>query len=515
MSEVSLCRPAGYANLTARLGLETIPNWHVSWVGIGSSQRTETDGATATTTYPPSYWPGDSLGAHLEFALKYDGVNLGILAAVFANADAAEIVSYVASKPLGKYARRTWFLYEFLTGKTLPLQDLSSGNYVDLLDEEQYYAVSPAPQVRRQRVNNNLLGDHRFCPTIRRTIRLREYEAMDLRSHCQKVVANYSPQMLRRAMTYLYSRETKSSFEIEHVRPGPTRTERFIALLQLADREDFCIKERLVELQNRTVDPRFAQAEYRDFQNYIGESLAWQRERVHYACPKPEQVPELMAGLLESHRVIERAGVSPVIAAAAIAYGFVFVHPFEDGNGRIHRFLIHNILARRSFSPPSLVLPVSAAMLKDLVDYDASLEAFSKPLMRLVDYDLDDEGRMTVRNDCAASYAYIDLTAQAEALYQFVEHTITRELVEELNFLENYDRTKAAIQRIIDMPDRKIDLFISVCLQNNGRLSARKRTSHFAMLTEDEILRMEQAVRASYQTASAAAVKGEGERHGL
>ena len=36
---------------------------------------------------------------------------------------------------------------------------------------------------------------------------------------------------------------------------------------------------------------------------------------------------------------------NPFLIEAAIAYGFVFLHPFEDGNGRIHRFLIHNILS--------------------------------------------------------------------------------------------------------------------------------------------------------------------------
>ena len=35
-----------------------------------------------------------------------------------------------------------------------------------------------------------------------------------------------------------------------------------------------------------------------------------------------------------------------VIAAAILAFGFVYIHPFEDGNGRIHRYLIHHVLAR-------------------------------------------------------------------------------------------------------------------------------------------------------------------------
>ena len=138
--------------------------------------------------------------------------------------------------------------------------------------------------------------------------------------------------------------------------------------------------------------------------------------------------------------------------------------------------------------------PVDASMLKNLADYDASLEAFSRPLMALVEHSIDEEGRLTVQNDTAQWYSYIDMTSQAEALFRFIEQTIDTELVEELEFLTNYDKTKKAIQEIVDMPDRQIDLFIRFCLQNNGRLSAGKRASHFDSLSEDEIAHMEHAI---------------------
>ncbi len=66
------------------------------------------------------------------------------------------------------------------------------------------------------------------------------------------------------------------------------------------------------------------------------------------------------------------------------------------------------------------------------------------------------------------------MTSQAEALYDFVEKTIETELVEELNFLASYDNTKKSIQDIIDMPDGRIDLFIKLCIQNNGYLSVEE-----------------------------------------
>lgn len=491
-------RPAGYQALVERFGLNVIPNWHQSHVAAGNVRRVEADGGAVREVYPSKYWPGETLGDHLEFALKYDGTNLAILAGVFEAAPQKEFQDYVESKPRGKYARRLWYLYEFLTRSTLPVEDLAQGGYIDLLDPAQYFTASPPRPHRRQKVHDNLLGDAGFCPMIRRTSTLCEYQETDLIGRCKRVVSHYAPELLKRALSYLYTEETKSSFEIEHIKASATRTERFIAMFQLAEKEDFCEKARLIDLQNRIVDPRFQESDYRKAQTYVGESVAWRREKVQFACPKPEDLDSLMAGLIAAHRRMEGGGVPPVIHAAAVAYGFVFLHPFEDGNGRIHRFLIHNILARRGFTPQGIMFPVSAAMLKNPGEYDASLEAFSRPLMSLVDYSLDENGHMTVENDTARWYAYIDLTPQAESLFRFIERTIDTELVEELSFLARYDETKKAIQDVVDMPDRQIDLFIRFCLQNNGRLSARKRESHFDFLSDDEVARMERAVQADH-----------------
>lgn len=144
------------------------------------------------------------------------------------------------------------------------------------------------------------------------------------------------------------------------------------------------------------------------------------------------------------------------------------------------------------------MFPVSAVMLKHPEDYDRSLKAFSRPLLQVVDYQLDEMGLMTVEGESAPWYSSIDMTAQAEALSEFIRKTIEEELVQELNFLTNYDATKKAIQKIIDMPDRLIDLFIQLCLQDNGNLSARKRSSHFDFLSDGELVAMERAVKDSY-----------------
>lgn len=490
-------KPVGYAKLISQYKLEVILNWHESAIAAGMGLKTETTQGQVRELFPPAYEPSDQLGDQLEFALKYDGTNLLILAKLFAVVDRDEIASYVRSKPTGKYARRIWYLYELLTGTRLPIEDLKQGNYVELLNPEDYY-TAPGKSVARQRIRDNLPGDGGFCPTIRRSSRLVQFEASNLGDRCRRIMKKYPLELLHRALSYLYTKESKSSFEIEHIKPTAMRTERFVSLLQLAEKEDFFTKPALIHLQNQIVDERFQDHDYRTTQNYVGESVSWENQRVHFVSPKPADLPGLMDGLFVAHERMNTNAVHPVVHAAVVAYGFVFMHPFEDGNGRIHRFLIHNVLSRRGFTPSGIMFPVSAVMLKNPKAYDTSLEAFSRPLMSLIDYTLDDQGRMAVQNDTADLYRYIDLTAQVEAMFEFIRETIEVELVEELRFLVKYDDTRRALQEIVDMPDRLMDLFIRCCLQNHGKLSSRKREEFFTMLREDEVERMEDVVNKSY-----------------
>ncbi len=57
----------------------------------------------------------------------------------------------------------------------------------------------------------------------------------------------------------------------------------------------------------------------------------------------------------------------------------------RDGNGRIHRFLINDTLARDKAIPDGVILPVSATITSSAefrAGYDRALEVFSRPFMR-------------------------------------------------------------------------------------------------------------------------------------
>ncbi len=81
--DLTRARPAGYEALIARYELAVVQNWHRSFVATGGPHRIETTSGITEEFYTSKYWPGDSLGDHLEFSLKYDGTNLAILAILF------------------------------------------------------------------------------------------------------------------------------------------------------------------------------------------------------------------------------------------------------------------------------------------------------------------------------------------------------------------------------------------------------------------------------------------------
>ena len=318
--------PAGYDHLLSRFDLTSMPRWHHSSVAdVGGRRRKALDEHRTEDIYPVQYWPGETVGDHLEFALKYDGVNLGCLKIIFGAAGETEIADYVKSKPTGKYSRRIWFLYEFLTGYRLPVEDLAIGTYLQLLEPEKYYTLAQGKRSRRHRIINNLLGTEEFCPIVRKTEKLKETDPVRFLRRCEDITRLYPPRLLRMALDYLYNKETKSSFEIENIKPDATRTEKFIDSLSTAKSKDFCDKESLIDLQNQIVDSRFKNKDYRTIQNYVGQTTSYRKEYIHYVCPKPEYLPSLMRGLLKCHQLIMEDNVSTVVHAAVISYGFVFI----------------------------------------------------------------------------------------------------------------------------------------------------------------------------------------------
>ena len=62
----------------------------------------------------PRHKPQASLRGHLTFALKYEGLDLVVLKRLFETVGDEAIIAWVNDEPNGSYARRVWFLYEWV-----------------------------------------------------------------------------------------------------------------------------------------------------------------------------------------------------------------------------------------------------------------------------------------------------------------------------------------------------------------------------------------------------------------
>jgi hypothetical protein len=441
--------------------------------------------------YTPRHKPGDTLQGHLTFALKYEGVDLAILKALFDHIDPQVIINIVEAEPTGSYSRRIWFLYEWLTDTTLELDDAAQGNFVPLINEKIQYAAA-ARDSKRHRVRNNLPGTREFCPLIRRTEKLDNFIDMKLSQAAVEHIGKTHADLLSRAAAFLLLKDSKASYTIEGETPPHNRIERWGKIIGEAGQRKLSVDE-LVYLQSIVIaDSRFITPGLRTEGGFVGDHdrAAGMPMPVHISA-RHEDLESLLSGLIETNQLLTDSGYDPVLAATLIAFGFIFIHPFEDGNGRIHRYLFHHVLAEKSFVPKGLVFPVSAVILDRIDDYKRTLEHYSKPRLNLIEWRPTDKGNVEVLNETVDLYRYFDATKQAEFFFECVEETVNKTLPEEVDYLTKYDLLKDFIKNYVDMPDRLIDLLIRFLNQNDGRLSNRARGKEFSALINKEVQAIE------------------------
>jgi len=474
---------AGYAGLIAGHGLSVpVPDYLCA---IGVKHKKYDRGRWRIFT--PRYKPEDSLHGHLTFALKHEGVDLSVLKALFDVIRPEIITKIVYSQPTGAYSRRIWFLYEWLCDEVLDIEDVTRGNYVALINDKLQYSGAPRDS-RRHRIRNNLPGTREFCPLIRRTEKLDHFINMNLPEAARDHIDKTHADLLSRAAAFLLLKDSKASYTIEGEAPPHSRIERWGKIIGEAGQRKLSV-EGLENLQRVVIaDNRFIMPGCRVEGGFVGDHdrATGMPMPVHISA-RPEDLESLLSGLIETSLLLEGSDYNAVLMAALIAFGFVFIHPFEDGNGRIHRYLFHHVLAEKGFVPKELIFPVSAVILNHLDDYKRTLEHYSKARLDLIKWRPTAKNNVEVLNETIDLYRYFDATRQAEFLFECVEETVNKTLPEEVNYLKKYDLLNDFIKNYIDMPDRLVDLLIRIINQNRGKLSKRKRNQEFSQLTEAEV----------------------------
>lgn len=450
------------------------------------------------------YQPENTLEGHLTFALRHEDIDLLALKRIFGAVPEREIQDIVVATPTGSLSRRIWFFFETLTGKVLDVADAPKVTAVDALDPKSYFTGKERFS-QRHRVRDNLLGTGVLCPIIRRTDKLQALVNLDLSNTAKDTIGKTGAQVIARAASFLLLADSRASFEIEGERPPINRLERWGRAVLEAGKRPLNQTE-IYRLHRLLIgDDRFTPIGYRE-----GEEV-FLGERDHNNEPLPEfigarhdDVFDLMTALNECNnrlRTSDSEGVDPVLQAACIAFGFIYIHPLADGNGRLHRCLIHHVLAERGFTPPGMVFPVSSVMLDRIDEYRNVLQGHSSPLMNSIDWRSLPTGNVKVLNDTADLYRFYDCTAEAEFLYECVLRTIEEDLPREIDYLKRHDQAMKAIMNAIEMPDRLAEDLIMLIRQNDGKLSKRKRDRHpVNKMTDEEISTIEDIVADAFET---------------
>jgi hypothetical protein len=156
-------------------------------------------------------------------------------------------------------------------------------------------------------------------------------------------------------------------------------------------------------------DAQFATLGLRSEGGFIGTHDRDTQDPIpEHVSARPHDLRSLLGRIIDYDARSLAGTVDPVAAAATMAFGFVYVHPFEDGNGRLHLWLMHHVLSTAGYSAPRWVFPISAAIVRRIEEYTAVLASYSAPLLPFIDWRATPDGNVEVQNDTADFYRYFE-----------------------------------------------------------------------------------------------------------
>lgn len=440
----------------------------------------------------------ESVAGHLEFAIKHELLDLLLIKRVIDCLDQKEITTFIKSNLKGIHRRKIWFYYEFFTNKKLEIEDLPAGKYENLISEKDYFTNTNIIKSKRHKINNNLLGTASFCPIIRKTKKLNFFIEKGLSGKSKKIVGKISPEILRRAASFLLLADSKASFEIEGERPPKSRIERWGKIINEAGKYDLSIDE-IERLHLALIhNTKLLKIGLREDGVFLGERDREGDPLPEFIGAREEDLEELMKSWIDLNQILAKCDIDPILYTTIMAFSFVYIHPLEDGNGRIHRYLLHHILGRQKFYPTDMIFPISSVILSEIEKYREVLIAHSTPLMNCIEWKITEKKNVKVTNKTIDLYCYFDCTEASEFIYECAEKTIEELLPREIKYLESFDKSFKEAKDFIEMPDHKLKQLLTFIIHNGGKLSSRKKKCYFWDLPEDTQIDVEEIINDNF-----------------
>ncbi len=438
---------------------------------------------------------------HILFALKHEGTNLQVLAEALPQVAVRQLVARFRESPNSIYLRKAGYLFEALTGQEIEDLPPLTAPYSDLFDADRY-VTGPKQRNGKWRINFNGLGSLAYCPSVERTTKIEAAIQSDVLGRTKAFVDSIGPVNADRALGWAYLSETESSFAIEREAPSRNKAEAFVALLHQAHEPVLLTEDYLCNLQSAAItNPLDRAAAFRHQQNWLRRGGTRGATSVTYVPPAPALLHELMPAFLELANTAPKQ-IDPIVAAAISSFGFVYLHPFMDGNGRLSRFLFHHALCQSGRLDKGLLLPVSMAMKREESSYLETLDTFSKPARKLWDVRWIDEdqfdfvfcGRDTI-------YRYWDATACVDFGFRMAEQALDVHLRQETEYLARFDRIREAVNTEYDVRNNDLHVLIASALQANGVVSNNRRKQHALSVQPEVFDRIEELARRELDNA--------------
>ena len=480
---------AGYAYLVKHTPVQApMPSTVVEIRGVTRKEEAPGRIMVPAKTAPED---GDILG-HIVFALRYESINLQVLSQALPMVAEPEIREHFDDSPNSRYLRIACYLWEYFSGSTIQRRDERlRQNFTRIFDPEAYH-TGPAQVNYRWRVIFNGIGSLDYCATVRRTDKLESLLQKNLLRKASEFTRQLPEDILNRTLSWAYLSETRDSFAIEKDSADHTRAGRFVRILEQAHEGIEIGEDFLCDLQKTVINNQFLKAtSYRNEQNFLGSA---QRGvlGISYVPPDHSLARELMDHIcnLANNPPPE---VDPVVLAGVVSFGFVFIHPFMDGNGRLSRFLFHQVLCRAGALKDGLILPVSTVLYQNEREYVATLKQYSSviPQFWKVTEIEDDQFDFNFLGD-SAIYRYWDATAACEFLAACSETAIEQHLKEETVYLDRYDAIYRRIDKSFDVAAKDLALLVRLCMEQKGRISNNRRKQYQYQVPQEVFDALEQ-----------------------